>query len=269
MTACPIIPAVGASRAFSLLELLISIAVIAALLGTLLPVLSHARAAGYRAVCASSLRQIGHAWQAYVQDNQDHFPKALDNPQWLYGGLRFLGNDGLAIVDTSRPVNAYLSFASTSSGSVTRNAEAAKIFHCPADSGVWRLAATERRGVPAPSILGPNGGQTCLRFYGNSYRANPYLLDSTLAGIDQQSRAIALHEVLNDTSRVLVAGDPVWAYVAAPYLDIRESPGSALDASWHASPASGNALAIDGSIRFLDYAAAKGTTPLFTLRPRP
>jgi len=250
---------------FSLLEVLISIAVIGVLLSVLLPLLSHARRAGYRAVCASSLRQIGSGWSAYVQDHQDQFPLAADSPQWLYGGVSFVGAERTPAADPSRPINAYIMTASQTNP--LGASELARVFHCPADAGVWKLPASGRRGVKAASVLGESGGETCFSYFGNSYRANPYLLDSTLAGIDKRGRAIRLHEILNDTSRVLVAGDPIWSYVITPNLDAPTYPGMPLDASWHADAASGNFLAVDGSIRFTNFLGG-GTTD-FTLRPRP
>ena len=61
-------------RIFTLIELLIVIAIIAILAGMLLPALNAARAKAYGINCVSNLKQIGQAMLAYTMDNKDWFP---------------------------------------------------------------------------------------------------------------------------------------------------------------------------------------------------
>ncbi len=57
--------------AFTLIEVLVVIALIALLISILLPALGQARAAGRKAVCDSHLQQLGVAYTGYASDFQD------------------------------------------------------------------------------------------------------------------------------------------------------------------------------------------------------
>ena len=59
---------------FPLVELLISIAIIAILCALLLPALNKAREAGKKASCASNVKQLSMTVLFYVNDNNDYLP---------------------------------------------------------------------------------------------------------------------------------------------------------------------------------------------------
>jgi prepilin-type N-terminal cleavage/methylation domain-containing protein/prepilin-type processing-associated H-X9-DG protein len=61
-------------KAFTLVELLVVIGIIALLVALLFPALSRARGAADRAKCLSNMRQLGHALVMYVSENRNRLP---------------------------------------------------------------------------------------------------------------------------------------------------------------------------------------------------
>ena len=71
--------------AFSLVELLIVIGIIALLIGILLPAITRVRRIGRSAVCLSNLRQLDAAYRMYLNSNGNHsVPNQTDltQPAW-------------------------------------------------------------------------------------------------------------------------------------------------------------------------------------------
>lgn len=66
-------------RGFTLVELLVTLAIIGMLGGLLFPVFSTARAAARRADCVSHLQQLGHAFELYLNDWDRQRPWRFDD----------------------------------------------------------------------------------------------------------------------------------------------------------------------------------------------
>ncbi len=123
------------SRAFTLIELLVVIAVIAILAALLLPALAAAKERGYRAVCASNLRQQGFALHIYAEDNGNLLPDLRYSP-----------------FTTTPPTALGLwpwDISTNFTDALIANGGSQNIFYCPsyADfncSNTWNYAATFR-----------------------------------------------------------------------------------------------------------------------------
>ncbi len=86
-------------RAFTLVELLVSISIITVLVAILLPVVGKARGQARLAICLSNERQIGTAVHGYVSDFKSWlpisgrpYPSINDNINWLVETAPYLGN---------------------------------------------------------------------------------------------------------------------------------------------------------------------------------
>jgi prepilin-type processing-associated H-X9-DG protein len=66
--------------AWTLVELLVVIGIIAVLIGLLIPAVQAVRARSARAACASNLHQLGIAMQMYLNNNSNRYPDACRLP---------------------------------------------------------------------------------------------------------------------------------------------------------------------------------------------
>ena len=125
----PIIPRRGdcmmkiSKVAFTLIELLIVISVIAILAAILFPVFAHVRDKGRQSVCISNLRQIGIAFKIYQHDYDNERPLQIDRlaPTYISAPNLFIcpsdpwknyGNrSGLSTIFPTRYPNSYIDFS--------------------------------------------------------------------------------------------------------------------------------------------------------------
>ena len=113
------------SKKFTLLELLVVVAIIGILLTLLLPSLRKARYAAQLAVCASNLREVGKSYTLYAVDNSRHYPA---NAKWsditINGGsvdIRYYLRPSLQTIghNTMRPISMIMPYWGGSNNSET------------------------------------------------------------------------------------------------------------------------------------------------------
>src|SRR5687768_14300218 len=90
---CAVSGRVPSSKAFTLVELLVVIGIIALLISMLLPSLNKARASANAVACSSGLRQIGQAMIMYGNANKGTLP--IGAMGWAADGWHVLTWDDL------------------------------------------------------------------------------------------------------------------------------------------------------------------------------
>jgi prepilin-type N-terminal cleavage/methylation domain-containing protein len=114
---------IRAAKAFTLVELLVVVAIVAILAALLLPALTRAGSKARQASCLNNLRQIGIAFQSFSMDHEGKVPVQLSTNQ---GGSREFNSLHLAI-------NPALSFSFHQFQPLSNQLQNVHVLACPAD----------------------------------------------------------------------------------------------------------------------------------------
>jgi prepilin-type N-terminal cleavage/methylation domain-containing protein/prepilin-type processing-associated H-X9-DG protein len=145
---------------FTLIELLVVIAIIAILAAILFPVFAQARAKARQAACLSNQKQIGLAFQQYIQDYDETFPPSDYD----------LGTQKVNWVDLADPYIKSGAGAKKDSAGSTDKEQRTSVFVCPQiDSSIRDPAFPEGASYASKRAL-------------LSYAANRYLMPAYRAG---------------------------------------------------------------------------------------
>lgn len=112
-------------RAFTLIELMIVIGILAILAALIFPVFARAKASAKQSACLSNLRQIGASMAMYMADYDDFFPRGVDPVDKMRSQI-WGGYPGW---QSQIPYMPYLHEV------LQPYIKSKELFHCPSDTG--------------------------------------------------------------------------------------------------------------------------------------
>jgi len=236
---------------FTIVELLVVIAIIGLLLGLLLPAVQSAREAARRIACKSNLKQVGIAFQVYLDRMKTaKFPVAAQMPSM----------EPSFYVSGSRPLYPSIT---TALGPYTEDNR--EVFRCPSDtayfqrdpnSQVVKDAQTALAGIPDGEKLSEYQG-TNLKLEGTSYEYPQRRLTITdaatgkLRGRTREEAGRSRNGQTASTSKlwVLYEFQPFHATGWAAFFGDGETDANdSGDSGWSAPEGARNFLYFDGHV---------------------
>ena len=254
-------------KAFTLVELLVVISIIALLLSILLPALNKAKEHAKLAVCMSNMKQLGYTFKVYMQDNEYRCPFNED-PSTTHSQYYFAAGDGeFAYGGAEQHLGSMLAQTPLPKDRLLYPyAKEPELFYCPSDKGENLLPMEHWKPT---------------NFYamGASYRYNYYPWTNPLPrglaeffGIAGQKESWVRHP-----SRYILLHEPPalkWGWYGGRYFLWHFARGetTVINPTLARSAFISNILFVDGHVGTHDFTdslvnAAAGQANLFIMEP--
>lgn len=264
---------------FTLVELLVCIAVIALLVALVAAALAGSKRAARAAVCLSNLRQLSAAWSVYTTD-YGCWPLSDDPQPWRgvfygWGGVHWFGPNDTPVpfipIPRDRPLNSYLGL----SGLLESDWRG---FRCPSDTGTFRAGSGVRPwdGAAQASLCDDRDRLSAYGVVGTSYEANEwaYCRMGAVDGMGYAPLTVAPPNFRNKQgpdavgvapSRFVLLGD-IGAMSGGRISRALRQQRDVMTAWWHA-PESGQLGFLDGSARLEKMGRVTTSRYVFYLDP--
>jgi len=220
---------------FTLIEMLVVVAIIVTLAAMLLPAVQKARAAAARAKCANNLRQQALACHNY-HDSFKRFPAGVtgslnSNPGWGWGAqlLPFVDQTPLAQqIDLTQPLAAGkpVPHGDGSAGTVAATAMPVPVFLCPSDSSAPFQGFTVGGMLLAPSSYAASCGSDATEV-GNATSS------TTANGIFYVDSATTIDSIKDGSSQTVLLGERPWGQCTGTWVGV---PGLGAAPAYAAGP---------------------------------
>ncbi|HMQ15463.1 MAG TPA: DUF1559 domain-containing protein, partial [Phycisphaerae bacterium] len=241
--------------AFTMVELLVVVAIIALLLAMLLPGLARARQQALRTKCATNLRQFGLALHQYAADHRGramplaYWQTTPDSPYVTY----WWGRDEPAGVDVTRGLTWPY---------IASDLRHASVYECPVQPpGTFEIMQGQSKTLT--STYGYNGYYLSPKHtpgWADLIGKRPWRTMETVSG---PSRVLAFSDTMLDWGGWLKNSallDPPMLYQGFGGWTENESPTTSFRHEWRA-----NATFVDGHVRSLGPRHGRITSALFRI----
>jgi len=276
--------------AFSLIELLISIAIISLLIGLLMPALGRARERARSTVCMANLRQISQGTEYYASDDLSHLIPWYTYPQhdgcdfvakftpWVFGGFTApspkapdsAADSSLYPVEV-RPLNRILA------PSVQGFDRQIDVFKCPSDR-MSSNAVPDESDPEGKYKLDEDKGRSSWVANGSSYTLNTRFMDNYASkdeggdgafhveNAPEYGRRISPHLIGGKAARFIMwAETDFYSNTAGAEGDPANSKAPDLRIGWHLEYSRWGAAFADGHVEYDFFDTRLSTGPGWTI----